>query len=57
MPCICSPEERERLSVLTAAGVKRQSLNAPFDGIEVRVTSMQDKSDRYHARAHRHVGK
>lgn len=44
------------LSVLTAAGVKRQSLNAPSDGIEVRVTSIQDKRDRYQALADRYAG-
>jgi len=44
------------LSVLTAAGVKRQSLNAPSDGIEVRVTSIQDKRDRYQALAERYAG-
>ncbi|HCR0227202.1 conjugative relaxase-like TrwC/TraI family protein [Pantoea sp. AN62] len=44
------------LSVLTAAGVKRQSLNAPPDGIEVRVTSIQDKRDRYQALAERFAG-
>ncbi|WP_336794880.1 MobF family relaxase [Pantoea anthophila] len=44
------------LSVLTAAGVKRQSLNAPPDGIEVRVTSIQDKRDRYQALAERYAG-
>ncbi|MEN4527484.1 MobF family relaxase [Pantoea agglomerans] len=44
------------LSVLTAAGVKRQSLTAPSDGIEVRVTSIQDKRDRYQALADRYAG-
>lgn len=44
------------LSVLTAAGVKRQSLNAPSEGIEVRVTSIQDKRDRYQALAERYAG-
>jgi|LIDZ01.1.fsa_nt_gi conjugative relaxase-like TrwC/TraI family protein len=44
------------LSVLTAAGVKRQSLDAPSDGIEVRVTSIQDKRDRYQALAERYAG-
>ncbi|MEN4718090.1 MobF family relaxase [Pantoea agglomerans] len=44
------------LSVLTAAGVKRQSLTAPSDGIEVRVTSIQDKRDRYQALAERYAG-
>ncbi|WP_238697694.1 conjugative transfer relaxase/helicase TraI domain-containing protein [Pantoea agglomerans] len=39
------------LSVLTAAGVKRQSLNTSPDGIEVRVTSIQAKRDRYQALA------
>jgi len=43
------------LSVLTAAGVKRQSLTAPSDGIEVRVTSIQDKRDRYQALAERYA--
>lgn len=44
------------LSVLTAAGVERQSLNAPSDGIEVRVTSIQDKRERYRALAERFAG-
>ncbi|MEN4793619.1 hypothetical protein ABEG93_22410 [Pantoea agglomerans] len=44
------------LSVLTAAGVKRQSLNTSPDGIEVRVTSIQDKRDRYQALAERYAG-
>ncbi|MSE13740.1 conjugative relaxase [Pantoea agglomerans] len=44
------------LSVLTAAGVKRQSLSASPDAIEVRVTSIQDKRDRYQALAERFAG-
>lgn len=44
------------LSVLTAAGVKRQSLTAIPDGIEVHVTSIQDKRDRYQALAERYAG-
>ena len=39
------------LSVLSSAGVKRQSLKAPAEGIQVRVTSIQDKRDRYQALA------
>ncbi|HAU5565803.1 TPA: conjugative relaxase [Serratia fonticola] len=41
------------LSVLSSAGVKRQSLNTPTQGVEVRVTSIQDKRDRYQALAER----
>lgn len=44
------------LSVLNAAGVKRQSLNTPPEGIEVRVTSIQDKRERYQALAERFAG-